>query len=60
MPPAPPGEIIQLGIIGIALLLLLFYGGTMWMSVAISRKQENADDYMNSATASASASPPPP
>lgn len=46
MPPAPSGEIIQLGIIGIALLLLLFYGGTMWMSVAISRKQENADDYM--------------
>ena len=46
MPSAPSGEIIQLGIIGIALLLLLFYGGTMWMSVAISRKQENADDYM--------------
>ncbi|MFI8776904.1 sodium:solute symporter family protein [Brachybacterium paraconglomeratum] len=46
MPPAPSGEIIQLGIIGIALLLLLFYGGTMWMSVAISRKKENADDYM--------------
>lgn len=46
MPPAPSGEIVQLGIIGVLLLLLLFYGGTMWMSVAISRKKENADDYM--------------
>lgn len=46
MPPAPTGEIHQLGIIGVILLLLLFYGGTMWMSVAISRKKENADDYM--------------
>ncbi|WP_193105196.1 sodium:solute symporter family protein [Brachybacterium sp. FME24] len=46
MPPAPAGEISQLGIIGVILLLLLFYGGTMWMSVAISRKKENADDYM--------------
>ncbi|MGP5051562.1 sodium:solute symporter family protein [Brachybacterium alimentarium] len=40
------GEIHQLGIIGVILLLLLFYGGTMWMSVVISRKKENADDYM--------------
>ncbi|GAA1488770.1 Na+/proline symporter [Brachybacterium sacelli] len=46
MPPAPTGEISQLGTIGVILLLLLFYGGTMWMSVAISRKKENADDYM--------------
>ncbi|PCC41137.1 sodium:proline symporter [Brachybacterium alimentarium] len=46
VPPAPTGEIHQLGIIGVILLLLLFYGGTMWMSVAISRKKENADDYM--------------
>lgn len=46
MPPAPSGEIAQLGIIGVLALLLLFYGGTMWMSVAISRKKENADDYM--------------
>ncbi len=46
MPPMPDGEIVQLGILGIILLLLLFYGGTMLMSVAISRKQENADDYM--------------
>ena len=45
MPPAS-GEIVQLGIIGVIALLLLFYGGTMWMSVAISRKKENADDYM--------------
>ena len=42
----PEGEIVQLGIIGVVVLLLLFYGGTMWMSFAISRKKENADDYM--------------
>ncbi|WP_299301280.1 sodium:solute symporter family protein [uncultured Brachybacterium sp.] len=46
VPPAPSGEIVQLGIIGVLLLLLLFYGATMWMSVSISRKKENADDYM--------------
>ena len=46
VPPAPSGEIAQLGTLGVILLLLLFYGGTMWMSVAISRKKENADDYM--------------
>ncbi|MEE1650171.1 sodium:solute symporter family protein [Brachybacterium sp. J144] len=46
MPPTPPGEISQLGIIGVVLLLILFYGGTMWMSIAISRRSENADDYM--------------
>ena len=45
MPPSS-GEIVQLGVVGIIALLLLFYGGTMWMSVAISRKKENADDYM--------------
>ncbi len=28
------------------LLLVLFYGGTMLMSVAISKRKENADDYM--------------
>ncbi len=36
----------QLGTPGVLLLLLLFYGGTMWMSVAISRRRENADGYM--------------
>lgn len=46
MPPAPSGEIVQLGIVGVLLLLILFYGATMWMSVSISRKKENADDYM--------------
>ncbi|MFC7455927.1 sodium:solute symporter family protein [Brachybacterium sp. GCM10030267] len=45
MPPAP-GDISQLGTVGILVLLLLFYGGTMWMSVTISRKKENADGYM--------------
>src|SRR5699024_10502387 len=45
--PVPPNcEIVQLGIIGVVLLLLLFYGATMWMSVAIYRRKQNADDYM--------------
>ncbi|WP_396180213.1 sodium:solute symporter family protein [Citricoccus sp.] len=44
MPPAQ--EINQLGIMAVVLLLILFYGGTMWMSVGISRKKENADGYM--------------
>lgn len=44
----PPGldDTKQLGTLGVILLLLVFYGGTMWMSVAISRRQENADGYM--------------
>ena len=47
MPPSPDdAQIVQLGAVGIILLLLVFYGGTMFMSVSISRKQENADDYM--------------
>jgi urea-proton symporter len=44
MPPAQ--EFNQLGIMAVVLLLILFYGGTMWMSVGISRKKENADGYM--------------
>ncbi|MFC7403260.1 sodium:solute symporter family protein [Citricoccus sp. GCM10030269] len=44
MPPAQ--EINQLGVMAVVLLLILFYGGTMWMSVAIGRKKENADGYM--------------
>lgn len=30
----------------LVLLLLLFYGGTMIMSMRIARKDENADNYM--------------
>src|SRR5690625_6549087 len=44
--PPLPGEVAQLGTVGIIFLLVLFYGGTMWMSVAISRRKVNADDYM--------------
>ena len=44
MPPA--NEILQLGTVTVIVLLLVFYGGTMWMSVSISRKKENADNYM--------------
>src|SRR5699024_9639991 len=44
--PPLPGEVAQLGTVGIIFLLVLFYGGTMWMSVAISRRKEDADDYM--------------
>lgn len=36
----------QLGTPGVLALLLLFYGGTMWMSVAISKRKESADGYM--------------
>ncbi|GAA2089629.1 sodium:solute symporter family protein [Brevibacterium salitolerans] len=39
-------HLTQLGTPGVLALLLLFYGGTMWMSVAISRRKENADGYM--------------
>lgn len=39
-------DITQLGTIGVIVLVLLFYGGTMWMSVGISRRKENADAYM--------------
>ena len=44
MPPA--NEILQLGTVTVIVLLLVFYGGTMWMSVAISKRKENADGYM--------------
>lgn len=47
MPPSSDtSHLVQLGIPGLVLLLLLFYGGTMWMSMAISKRKENADDYM--------------
>ena len=39
--PTPP-----LGIATIVLLLVLFYGLTMVMSMRISRGEENADEYM--------------
>ncbi|HEY4614729.1 MAG TPA: sodium:solute symporter family protein [Citricoccus sp.] len=42
----PQQDFNQLGIMAVVLLLILFYGGTMWMSVGISRKKENADGYM--------------
>ena len=44
MPPA--NEILQLGTVTVIVLLLVFYGGTMWMSVSISKRKENADSYM--------------
>ena len=44
MPPAQ--EMTYLGIGAVALLLALFYGGTLIMSMVISRKKENADGYM--------------
>ncbi|MDT0203863.1 sodium:solute symporter family transporter [Nocardioides sp. AE5] len=30
----------------VVLLLIVFYGGTFWISLRISKKQENADGYM--------------
>ncbi|VXB09556.1 Na+/proline symporter [Micrococcus luteus] len=47
MPPSQDAaSLTQLGVIGVILLIVLFYGGTMIMSVAISKKKENADAYM--------------
>lgn len=47
MPPSSDtSHLVQLGLPGLVLLLVLFYGGTMLMSVAISKRKENADDYM--------------
>lgn len=44
--PVPAVELTQLsGVITIG-LLVLFFGGTLTISIAISRKRENADDYM--------------
>ena len=39
-------DLVQLSIPVVVLLILVFYGGTMYMSVAIGRKRENADGYM--------------
>ncbi|MCH1882358.1 sodium:solute symporter family protein [Agrococcus sp. ARC_14] len=44
MPPAQ--ELVQLGIVAVAVLLVVFYGGTLLMTLGIGRKQENADGYM--------------
>jgi len=47
VPPATEGqELLQLSIPVVVLLIVLFYGGTLLMSYFISRKKENADDYM--------------
>ena len=47
MPPSQDAaSLTQLGVIGVILLVVLFYGGTMIMSVVISKKKENADAYM--------------
>ena len=44
--PVPGIELTQLsGVVTIG-LLLLFFGGTLIMSITISRKRENADGYM--------------
>ena len=43
---ADKSGITQLGTVGMLVLLLIFYGGTMWISVAISKREENADGYM--------------
>lgn len=44
MPPSQDAaSLTQLGVIGVILLVVLFYAGTMIMPVAISKKRENAD-----------------
>ncbi|WP_347756322.1 sodium:solute symporter family protein [Agrococcus sp. ProA11] len=44
MPPAQ--EVVQLGVIAVVVLLLVFYGGTLLMTLGIGRRKENADGYM--------------
>lgn len=39
-------DLLQLSIPIVVLVIVLFYGGTLLMSYMISRKRENADDYM--------------
>ncbi len=39
-------EMVKLGAPTIVLLLLVFYGGTLFVSMRIGKKQENADSYM--------------
>ena len=40
------GSSTALSATAVVLLLLVFYGGTMYMSMRIARKEENADSYM--------------
>ena len=37
---------VQFGAVTVVLLLVLFYGGTYWISRGIRKKKENADEYM--------------
>ncbi|GAA4480380.1 sodium:solute symporter family protein [Enteractinococcus fodinae] len=47
MPPVSEGqEVFQLSIPIVIFLIVLFYGGTLFVSYLIGRKKENADDYM--------------
>ncbi|MFC9933150.1 sodium:solute symporter family protein [Glutamicibacter sp. NPDC127525] len=39
-------EIVQFSALTVVLLLVLFYGGTFFISTRIGKKKENADDYM--------------
>ncbi|MGH3651706.1 sodium:solute symporter family protein [Glutamicibacter sp.] len=39
-------EIVQFSALTVVLLLVLFYGGTFYISTRIGKKKENADDYM--------------
>lgn len=40
------GESFQFGYIGIILILLVFYGGTLYITTRIARRKENADGFM--------------
>lgn len=39
-------EIVTLGAVTVVVLLVVFYGGTLLVSMRIGKKQENADGYM--------------
>lgn len=40
------GENFQFGYVGILLILLVFYGGTLYITTRIAKRKENADDFM--------------
>lgn len=58
MPPSQDAaSLTQLGVIGVILLVVLFYAGTMIMPVAISKKRENADASVTAGYSTASPAP---
>ena len=40
------GDGFQFGYLGIILILLVFYGGTLYITTTIAKRKENADSFM--------------